>query len=312
MDLLSTVLSQIKMSGTLYFRTELTSPWGVKVPAHENVARFHYAHRGGCFVRVAGVETPICLTQGDFLIIPWGASHTLFCDPVNEPEAAPLETVLADSGFTGTGALVYGAEEGTLETQLVCGHFAFGDHVSHPLIAHLPPFIHIPNYGETSGTWMEQTLRLIGAEAGRDHLGGDLIALKLAEIIFAQVLRIYLQNDGKAELVFAAFADQKIQKALTAVHAAPEFDWTVEGLAARAGMSRTAFATNFAARMGMTPIGYVTEWRLQIARQSLVETVKPLIDLAESVGYGSEAAFSRAFKRRFDLAPARYRRMYAP
>ena len=311
MDLLSTILSQLRLAGTLYFRTELTSPWGVKVPSHENVARFHYAHRGGCFVRVEGVDVPIALKQGDFLIIPWGAPHTLYCDPKNEPDAAPLETVLNDSGFTGTGALVYGATEGTLETQLVCGHFAFGDHVSHPLITQLPPVIHIPDYGETAGSWMEQTLRLIGAEAGRDQLGGDLIALKLAEIIFAQVLRIYLQSDGRARLVFAAFADPKIQRALAAVHTAPEQDWSVEDLASRAGMSRTAFANTFATRMGMTPMAYVTEWRLQIARQSLMDKTQPLIDLAESVGYGSEAAFSRAFKRRFDLAPARYRREYA-
>lgn len=310
MDLLSDILSRMQLSGTLYFRTSFTSPWSIKVPAFQNVARFHFAHKGRCFVRIEGETSPVPLEQGDLVIIMRGASHTLYCDPTTENQAVLLDQVVEKSGFTGKGALVYGTPGSSYETQLVCGHFAFGDNAQHLLIDALPAHIHIRNYGDTAGAWMENTLKVIGNEAGREHMGSDLIALKLSEIIFAQALRTYLENEGAGLPVLAGFADAHIAKALTAIHERPGHAWTLEKLAELTGLSRTAFITRFAECMTMTPLAYITHWRMQIARQQLAESREPIIEIAEQVGYGSEAAFSRVFKKHHASAPATYRRRY--
>ncbi|MCH9695506.1 MAG: AraC family transcriptional regulator [Gammaproteobacteria bacterium] len=308
MDILSDILSRHQVKGTLYFRTSFTSPWSVQVPAFENVARFHFAHKGSCFVRVVKTADPVLLEQGDLVIIPRGATHTLFCDPATEGESVHLDKIVEESGFTGHGALVVGDLGSNQETQLVCGHFAFDEHASHPVLESLPDYIHIKNYGEVAGRWMESTLRLIGTEVGRDGIGGDFIAIRMSEIILAQALRTFFATDGADKPVFAAFQDSNIAPVLTAIHKDPSKPLTLEALSDIACLSRTSFVARFSACMSMTPLKYVTFWRMQIARQLLVQTDNPILDIAESVGYQSEAAFGRVFKKHHHVAPATYRR----
>ncbi len=308
MDVISDILSHMRLAGTLYFRTSFTSPWGVVVPPYEDVARFHFAHRGGCFVRVGDEPDLVPLEQGDLIIITRGATHTLFCDPKTESDALTLDEVVRESGFSGNGTLVYGDAGTNHETQLVCGHFAFEKGAAHPLIDALPSYMHIRDYGDASGEWMQSTLSVIGAEAGREQMGGDLIALKLSEIIFAQALRAYICAEGNTQPVLAGFSDTFISRALGAFHNSPGAHWTLEELAAVAGMSRTAFATRFSQLVSTTPGEYMVQWRMQLARQMLVDSGAPMVEVAEHTGYQSEAAFSRAFKRHFNTPPATYRR----
>ena len=215
---------------------------------------------------------------------------------------------MEESGFTGHGTLVYGELGTHHETQLVCGHFAFDKRAKHPLIDALPSFIHIKNYGETAGNWMENTLKVIGAEAGQDQMGSDLIALKLSEIIYTQALRSYLSSDSASENGLAGFSDPAIMRALQAIHQTPEYPWTLENLSSVAGLSRTSLSNRFSQCMSTTPLGYITQWRMQLARQRLIDTNEAIIEIAEAVGYQSEAAFGRVFKKNFDIAPATYRR----
>lgn len=310
MDVLSDILSKLKLTSALYFRTQFTSPWSIRVPDYESVARFHFVHRGRCLVRIGLDDEAVQLEQGDLVIITRGAAHTLFCSVETEKPTIPLEQVLTETSFSGSGTLVYGAEGTSQETQLVCGHFSFDPNAHHPLLDALPAHIHIQDYGVEAANWMESTLRVIGAEAGRDNMGGDLIALKMSEIIFAQALRYYLKNAGSGEPVLAAFADERIAQALKAIHDDASYPWTLDNLARIAGLSRTTFATTFSNYMSTTPLGYITQWRMQIARQLLLETKDPIIKIAESVGYQSEAAFGRVFKRYFEIAPASYRRQH--
>jgi len=306
MDLLSDILAVMKMRGTLYFRTEFSAPWGVQVPAFENVARFHFAHRGRCWVRVAGVENPVLLNQGDLVVIPHGASHVL-ADPV-DVSVVTLDNVLEASGFTGHGALVYGHSGDSHTTELICGHFAFDSGATHPLIEALPPFIHIHNYGDVAHHWLEQTLKVIGSEVAQSALGADLIALKLSETICVQAIRAYLSTDGRERSVLAGFTDPRISRTLDAVHETPGAPWTLESMAKAAGQSRTAFAERFRRIMGQAPHEYLTQWRMQIARQLLLETSTPIIDIAERVGYQSESSFGRVFKRCIGHTPAGVRK----
>ena len=308
LDLLSDILTNLSMRGTLYFRTSFTKPWGVAVPAYENVARFHFAHRGSCLVSVDGVEDPVDLAQGDLIIIPHGSAHKMYCGHKPESTILPLDTVLEKSGYTGTGVLVYGGNEPNSETQLICGHFSFEVHAKHVLMDRLPPLIHLKNYGEAAGKWMEATLRVIGDEAGGHHMGGDLIALKMSEAILAQAIRSFVESSNAREWGLSAFADDNLRKALDVFHKSPEKNWTVEALAKAAGMSRTSFAVLFQKKMAMTPMEYVTAWRIEVAKKLLMVPKNTLTDAAEGAGYASDSAFARVFKKETGLTPAGFKK----
>lgn len=307
LDLLSDILTNLSMRGTLYFRTSFTKPWGVAVPSYENVARFHFAHRGGCLVSVEGEDTPISIAQGDLIIIPHGNSHEIYCGHEPERTIMPLDAVLEQSGYEGSGVLVHGGEEPQSETQLICGHFSFEQHAKHILMERLPPFIHLKNYGETAGKWMEATLRVIGDEAGGQRMGGDLIALKMSEAILAQAIRSFIESSDAPEWGLSAFSDTNLRRALDVFHKAPSKNWTVETLAQSAGMSRTSFAVLFQKKMNMTPLQYMTSWRMEIAKKALAVPTNNLSDAAESAGYTSDSAFARVFKKETGYTPAQFK-----
>ena len=308
LDLLSDILTKLSVRGTLYFRTSFTVPWGVAVPGYENVARFHFAHRGNCLIAVDGIEKPVLLMQGDLIIIPHGAAHSLYCGQSPDQTILPLDTVLEKSGYEGSGVLVHGGNEDDNETQLICGHFSFEKHARHILIDRLPPLIHLKNYGETAGRWMEATLRVIGDEAGGQRLGGDLIALKMSESILAQAIRTFIESDDSSLWGLNGFSDGQLSKALDAFHKRPNRSWTVENLAQCAGMSRTKFAVQFQRKMAMTPMQYVSAWRMEIAKQTLADPSNSLSDVAESAGYASDSAFTRVFKKEIGMTPANFRK----
>ena len=308
LDLLSDILTNLALRGSFYFRTSFTKPWGVAVPAYENVARFHFAHRGACLVAVAGKEEPVLLAQGDLIIIPHGASHEIYCGHEPERTILPLDVVLEKSGYDGAGVLVYGGEEPQSETQLICGHFSFEKQARHVLLDRLPPLIHLQNYGESAGKWMEATLRVIGDEAGRQRMGGDLIALKMSEAILAQAIRGFIESSDAPEWGLGGFSDPNLRRALDAFHKAPASVWSVESLAKSAGMSRTSFAVLFQKKMAMTPMYYVTSWRIEIAKKLLVNAANTLTDVAEGAGYSSDSAFTRVFKKETGYTPAAFRK----
>lgn len=307
LDLLSDILTRLSLKGTLYFRTSFTEPWGVRVPAFRNVARIHYVHRGEAQIRVDGSERTVALKQGDLVIVPHGRAHVLLCRHTGPEEALPLDDILARSGFPGHGTLVWGGEDSPQDTQLICGHFALAEGSRHILLDRLPPLIHLRGYGDDLGPWLEATLRVIGAEAGAARLGGDLIALKMSEAIFAQAIRAHIEQSAASGGSLAGFADPNIARALTAFHRAPAADWTVEKLAREAGLSRTRFAERFTSRISVTPMAYVTSWRMQIAREALAHRGLSVAETAEVSGYASESAFSRVFKKQIGVSPAAFR-----
>ncbi|MFA3918348.1 AraC family transcriptional regulator [Ruegeria hyattellae] len=309
LDLLSDILSKLAVRGTLYFRTSLTSPWGIAVPAFENVARFHFAHRGGCLIEVDGSDKVVALAQGDLIIIPHGASHRLYCSPETKHAILPLDTVVERSGFTGTGVLVYGGDDDERDTQLICGHFSFDPYAQHMLLERLPSYIHLMNYGEAAGRWMEATLRVIGDEAGGSKMGGDLIALKMSEAILAQAIRAFMESDEASKWGLCGFSDRHLRTALDAFHKAPDEVWTVEMLAQAAGMSRTGFAVLFQKKMGLTPMQYVTRWRMEVAKKHLANPACTLTEVAEQAGYASDSAFARVFKKETGMTPAGFKKL---
>lgn len=307
LDPLSDILTRLTLNGTLYFRTAFTPPWGVAVPAYENVARFHFAHRGDCCVRISPTGTTVTLAQGDLILIPHGAAHDLISGRDTQDAVLPLDQVLEQSGYDGRGVLVYGGADGDRETQLICGHFSLAPRASHMLFDQLPDHVIIRNYGESAGRWMDSSLRLIADEAGKNRFGGDLIAQKISEVLFVQALRTFIETDAAAHVGLAGFADPQISRALAAFHGNPGAAWTVENLARAAGQSRTGFAVHFSKTMGVAPMEYVTRWRMQIAQQDLIARTKPIPDIARGIGYASDSAFARVFKRETGQSPAAFR-----
>ncbi len=315
LDLLSDILTRLSLRGTFYFRTSFTPPFGIQVPAFQNVARFHFVQRGELKVHVSNAGETLRLKQGDLILIPHGSAHALLCNEVTPLDALPLEQVLEDAGYKGDGVLIHGGGDEDRDTQLICGHFSFTSPpgrqgTGHMLIDRLPPYILIENYGEDAGIWIEATLRMIGSEINGARIGGDLIAMKMSEVLFAQAIRAHLERQCPSDTALAGFADPRVSRALTAFHQSPAQEWSVESLARQAGMSRTAFAQLFAEKIGTTPMQYLTDWRMQIACHGLTENRWNVADAAAEVGYASEAAFSRVFKKQIGLSPAAYRSMY--
>jgi len=167
MDIISDVLGLLKLESTLYFRTAFHEPWGIRVPAFENVARFHFVHRGRCWVSVGG--DTVQLNQGDLVIIPHGNEHTIH-NPIDTPIES-LESACAD--YLGEGVFVYGNANNHNDTQLVCGHWSFDRKVSHPLIEFLPQYLHIKCTQITS-SWLEHSLELIGRETEMQQPGHEV------------------------------------------------------------------------------------------------------------------------------------------
>lgn len=305
-DVLSQILDHLKLKGSIYFHTDFHRPWGIKVPAHSNVIRFHMAMQGGCCFRIDGKDEPVVLSPKDLIIIPHGVSHDIVDH--EQTQAVEIEELVSASGFAPNGALRAGDGEDLRSCKLICGHFSFEEGVVHPLLGALPNFLLLRSGEDVDALWFESAMRFMSSEILSGQPGSDAVVHRLAEIILIHVIRNFVKNAGDEAGVLAAVLDPKISACLSGIHQSPAEPWTVAKLAFETGMSRTVFADRFRNLMGMTPLEYVTSWRMQIAKRHLVDGELPLAHIANEVGYGSEAAFSRAFKREFDQTPGQVRR----
>lgn len=306
MDVLTDVLDNLRLQGTLYFSTELGRSWGIRVPAFEAVARFHLVIRGECWVEVSGARDPLRLETGDLVLVPHGAEHVLSDRPA--APARSVDEVVEAAGFDGHGALVYGTPDQGAPTRMVCGHLAFDPAFRHPLLDQLPSALVVPWEEGVHGTPLEDLMNFIAREVREGRPGHEAVARRLSEVIFVQAVRFWAGRGEEEPGILAALADPGLASALRGIHAEPERSWTLETLARRAHMGRTTFAERFRDTVGTTPNDYLTQWRMQKARRLLAESTRPIARVATEVGYESPAAFSRAFKREVGSPPARYRR----
>jgi len=306
MDALTDILNTLRLTSSLYFRTELTSPWGINVPAKANVARFHIVIRGQCWLQIEGGES-LPMANGDLVIIPHGASHSL-ADAATST-IRPLEEVLDEVGYSGEGPLVYGG--GGAGCCLVCGEFSFDDLGSHPLLDNLPEKLMVSGADNYNTQWLDSAIGFIGHEAAKREPGAHAIIDRLSEIILIQVIRATLAGAEEQIPFLSLFADQRLNKVLSAIHAHPSDAWTVEQLGKIANMSRSSFSNRFTELANMTPLQYLIFVRLQKASRLLVETETALANVAEQIGYKSEAAFSQSFMRQYGLRPGEFRRVHA-
>ena len=305
MDVLTDVLNTVRVSAACQGRLELGAPWGVQVPAGE-YSKFHVVIEGRGMLELEGEAEPILLEEGDLIALPHGDGHVIRDSP--RTLARPMEELFRSNGQASCGGAVRLPGTGPT-TSLVCGRLQFEDPRNHPVLSVLPRVVHLRSAEGRAIPWLESTLRFIACESSSDRPGADTVVNRLADILFIQIVRGYLAstpNDSRGWL--RALTDPQIGSSLGIIHAEPEQSWTVATLASKVGMSRSTFAGRFSELVGEPPLHYITRWRMQKAAALLREGRATLADIADRVGYDSEAAFSKAFKRWIGSAPGAYRR----
>lgn len=302
-DPLGETLHLLRLTGTLYCRSELTAPWGVDLPAFEGCMMFHVVTAGHCWLEVEGDE-PRLLQQGSLALVPHGTGHRIRSSQTAEAE--PLFDIPVEQVSDRYEIMRYGGA-GEL-THLTCGVVRF-DHVAgQQLMALLPRVLQIDTWADDEGSWLQSTLRFIAREARELRPGGETVITHLADILIIQAIRSWIDSAPQADRGWlAALRDDQVGRALAAIHREPEKDWTVALLAKEVGMSRSGFSARFTSLVGESAMRYLTRWRMQLARAQLLETSDSLSVLADRLGYQSEAAFSRAFKRVFGVSPGSLR-----
>ncbi len=309
MDALSDVLRAVHLSGSLYFRSEPSAPWGMEIPSGDT-AQFHILRRGRCFLQMEDSE-PILMEAGDMAVFPEGMAHAVVDDPRTNP--LPLQQLIEQRDESEEScALIYGG--GGEQATLICGYFRFDKSQVHPLMTVLPPMILLRGESGRAQPWLESTLDLIAGESCSRNPGSEILIDRLTETLFIRVIRSFL-NDPAADKLnpswLAGLRDAKIGEALGYIHHLPQEAWTVDVLARRVGMSRSSFSGRFSELVGEPPLKYITRWRMQLAAEHLKDEKLSLAEIAKKVGYQAEAAFSKVFKRMWGVSPGTYRRREA-
>ncbi len=314
MDALSETLRVVRLNGAIFINARFSAPWCYQSPCAdaaapllepgaERVVIFHMITEGECFVET-GAAAAVSLSAGDVVVFPQGDAHRMCSAPGLKPaRGARLESVLSRR----PRRLVYG--RGGRCTRIVCGYLACDARVARMLLGGLPKVLKVSLRGSSAGMWLEASVQYALAEARSPRPGGAGVLAKLAEVLFIEVLRLYMNGaDADRPGWLAAVRDRIVGAALTQLHARPAQAWTLESLARAAGTSRSVLAERFQHLTGSAPMEYLTQWRMLLAANLLCAGNAPLARIAEDVGYRTDTAFIRAFRREYGMPPAAWRR----
>lgn len=313
MEALEDVLRLTGLTGGVFLDAEFTAPWSVvgKVSAElcapfmappERLAAFHYVVEGGLVVESEG-QPPIYVKPGEAILLPHNEVHVLASAPGLTP-ISPRE-LFRTVAPNGVMRLSHGG--GGERTQMVCGFFG-GNTQLHPLLANLPPVLTLDLATVQGGEWMARTFAFAAQTSATGDAGAPTVLTKVAELMFMEAVRRYLAGLPPEETGWlAGLRDPAVGRAIALMHAKVSDDWTADALAREANLSRSAFAERFTTLIGVPPMRYLTNWRMQVAMQKLRETRLMVAQIAFEVGYESEASFTRAFRRETGLPPATWR-----
>jgi AraC-like DNA-binding protein len=314
LDVLSEVLRVVKLDGAMFYNAEFSSPWSVRSPAAncvapylapgaEHVIIFHLLTEGRASARVEEGEG-VTLEAGDVVIFPHGDPHIMENGPrtVTVDNGPDVERVLAE------GLKVVRLGGGGAVTKFICGYMACEPRLSKVFLSGLPSVFKVSVRDGGSGGWLENSIRFSVDEVLASRAGSEVVLAKLSETLFVETLRRYIAGLPTDQTGWLAGArDPEVGKALALLHRQPAHPWTIADLAKEVGTSRSVVAERFRRYLGQPPMAYLTQWRLQLGAQMLTSTSRSVSQIASEVGYESEAAFNRAFKRGFGLPPARFR-----
>jgi AraC-like DNA-binding protein len=314
MDALSEILRVVRLVAATVIQGRFTAPWRYAAPSADSAAPylepgaeriviFHMITEGECFVELDG-DLPTRLAAGDVVVFPQGDAHRMMSEPgLEPPRGARLSEVLARR----PRQLVYGG--GGATTRLVCGYLACDARLARMLLAGLPRLVHVNVRGSNAGVWLEASVRYALAEARSPRPGGNSVLAKLAEVLFIEVLRQYIGTPSAGRTGWlAGVGDGVVGTALHELHPRPAHAWTLDELARVVGTSRSVLAERFQHLVGSPPMQYLTQWRMLLAANLLAGSNAPLARIAEDVGYQTDTAFIRAFRREYGTPPAAWRR----
>ncbi len=317
MDALSDVLRVIRLSGGVFLEAEFTAPWCISgkispedckpyLAAPRHVIASHYVASGHMQIQAEGSEA-IEVRTGEIVLLPHNDAHC-FGSELN-PAPVPAGEVIQPPQDGGLARIVHGG--GGEGTQLLCG-FLGCDTPFSPLLAGLPKMLKLDVKTTASGAWIESTFRFAASEIAAGRLGSSTVIAKLSELLFVEAVNQFVANlPAERRGWLAGLRDPQVGRALASIHARPTEEWTAESLAHEVGMSRSAFAQHFSSLVGQPPMQYLATWRMHLAAQRLREGRNSVAQIAFGIGYDSEAAFSRAFKRQFGTSPGTWRRQSA-
>jgi AraC-like DNA-binding protein len=313
LDALSELLRVIRLGGTAFIDAELSAPWAVETPppsalaarlasGEERVIPYHFVAEGACCAQLKGHE-PLELATGHAIMFPHGDVHVLASKPGLRPLQITTEAVVKATQPNSIARICYGGEGA--RTRLICGFFACDELLSEQLVARLPRVIHCHISAESAAALLPQWVRPPGA-AALPGLGAVLG--KLSELLFVDAIRNYVESLPEKEGWLTGLKDRYVSHGLALMYAHPGARWSLASLATKVGISRTALTDHFVRCTGMAPMQYLTQWRMRIAADALANSDRAIKLVAESAGFGSTAAFTRAFNREFGASPARWRR----
>jgi AraC-like DNA-binding protein len=314
MDALSELLRSVKLSGAMFFVAECSKPWRVisppaatlgryVAPDASHVIEFHLVTQGTGYVKVGEETTPFA--AGDLFMVPHGDEHEMGngAGGLLYDGAAGMEALLSG------GLLCSRIGGGGDETRLVCGYLACDAGLIRPVLAGLPRVVRVHLRNDRAGEWLEQSIQHAVERAQAAAPGSGVILAKLAEVLFTEALQRYVMQLPAGRTGWLAGAsDATVGRSLAALHHRPAHPWTLDELAEEAGVSRSALTERFARYLGESPMAYLADWRLELGADALRTSSRSVLQVAAEVGYESEAAFNRAFKRKFGSPPAQYRR----
>lgn len=300
-DVLSEVLTLIRLRGELVYTAHLGAPWGIRFapgPAH-----FHFVETGTAWV-IPVEGDAVCLNAGDLVLLPHGRGHTIAHAPDVPGEAIDA---LAPGHFNRDDLTLRIGGGGGASCQIVGGFFGFEGSPLPAITAVLPVVVHIPGGDGTTPPWLAAISHFLVDEARVPDPGSSLMISRLIDLLVIRALRSWAAIQTMRKGWLAGLGDERISRALSAMHADPFRRWTVHELAAVALMSRSIFAQRFASTVGEPPLHYLARWRLTISADLLRSGGLKVTEVAQRVGYASDAAFSRAFKAHFGYAPSELR-----
>lgn len=302
MDILTDVLNTLELKGWLSSRRELAPPWRYDFAASPD-SMFHVLSFGGAYLQVEGEAEPIRVEDGDVVLFPTGHPHSLYDDPTS-----PLTRLVHLDYNPQRGHQVVNYEGEEPKLLMLCGVFHFEYPNYFPLPHRLPKLIHVPGAQGHMQQGFADIVRLIARESASQQPGAEVMLRRLTELLFIQVIRLWIDQQAEASGGWVGvLRDQPISAALNLIHQSPERRWQVKDLAEAAALSRAAFSARFTELMGEPPMTYLTRWRMLRATRLLKNDVR-IETIAELLGYESEAAFRKAFKREIGIPPAQYRR----
>ena len=297
-DVLGDVLDTLRFHGSIFFRSELAAPWGMQLETMGS-PRFHIALSGECFVGGDDNNKAVKVEEMGIVMLPAGNSHWIADQPGRKlisSTRAGEACELGDPFF----------QQGKITNHLMCGIVHYDQESPHPLLDSLPEILNFPKFESGDPIW--STVTLIDAEMRHAEGSGRTIVDRLTEVLFLQLLNYYAEQKPESAGFLVALRDRRLQRALSLIHGAPAFDWTLSTLGEQVGMSRATLVRHFREAIGVAPITYIQNWRIMKAYNLTKYTSTPLEQIAASVGYESARTLSKAFQRHYDCTPNELRR----